>query len=114
MSRKRDAAHIGVIRTISNRKVRVMTLEHTELSTLISDADLAELHAITAAVQDSTDKIKELHPAYSWRWTDEIICRGCGDSLEIPLLTSTTPVADQVFADHQQFHLQHMLNQYHQ
>lgn len=88
-----------------------MTLEYTELSTLVSDADLAELHAISATVRDGMAKIKEYHPAYSWRWTDEIVCRGCGDSLEIPFMNSTNPVADRVFADHQQFHLQHMLNE---
>lgn len=88
-----------------------MTLEQTELSNLVSEADLAELDSLAAAVSDGMDRIKELHPAYNWKWTDEIVCRGCGDSLEIPLLRSTTPVADLVFADHQQFHLQHMLNE---
>ncbi|MET4143882.1 hypothetical protein [Arthrobacter sp. UYCo732] len=87
-----------------------MTLEHTELSTLVSTADLADLSSLAAVVHDATARIKEYHPAYSWKWTDEIVCRGCGDSLEIPFLTSTKPVADRVFADHQQFHLQHMLN----
>ena len=88
-----------------------MTLERTELSDLVSDADLAELSTIAAAVQDGMARIKELHPAYSWCWTDEIVCRGCEDRLEIPLHASTKPVADRVFADHQQFHLQHMLNE---
>lgn len=111
MSLKRDAAHISVIRTISNRKVGAMTLEHTELSSLVSDADLADLHAITEAVRDGMAKIKEYHPAYNWVWTDEIECRGCRDRLEIPPLKSTSPVADRVFEDHQQFHLQHMLNE---
>lgn len=88
-----------------------MTLEHTELSNLFSEADFAELHALADAVQDATVRIKKLHPAYNWCWTDEIECRGCGDRLEIPIRTSTKPVADRVFADHQQFHLGHMLNE---
>lgn len=87
-----------------------MTLEHTELSNLFSEADFAELQDLEKAVHDATARIKEYHPGYSWCWTDEIECRGCGDRLEIPLLFSTKPVADRVFADHQQFHLGHMLN----
>lgn len=89
-----------------------MTLEHIELSNLVSDVDLADLQDITAAVSDCMARIKEHHPAYSWCWTDEIVCRGCRDRLEIPLMASTKPVADRVFADHQQFHLGHMLNEH--
>jgi hypothetical protein len=87
-----------------------MTLERIELSTLFSESDFAEFQALAYAVQECTVRIQEVHPAYSWRRTDEIVCRGCGDRLEIPILTSTKPVADRVFADHQQFHLGHMLN----
>jgi hypothetical protein len=88
-----------------------MTIENTELSNLVSEADLAELNALSAAVWQGMERIKEWHPGYSWRWTDEIVCRGCGDPLEIPFTKSTNAVADRVFADHQQFHLQHLLNE---
>lgn len=90
-----------------------MTLEQTDLSTLVSDADLAELHSRATVVRDGMAQVREAHPGYNWAWTDEIRCRGkeCGASLDIPLLRSNTSVADRVFADHQQKHLQLILNE---
>ncbi|TSE15673.1 hypothetical protein B1A87_006925 [Arthrobacter sp. KBS0703] len=64
MRLKRDAAHISVKSTISvTEGLGAMTLEHTELSSLVSEADLAELASLAAAVSDGMDRIKELHPA---------------------------------------------------
>lgn len=90
-----------------------MTLEQTDLSTLVSDADLTELHTRATAVRDGMTQVQAAHPGYNWAWTDEIRCRGkeCGASLDIPPLRSNTTFADNVFADHQQKHLQLILNE---
>jgi hypothetical protein len=55
-----------------------MTLEYTELTDLVSDADLAELHALAAAVSDGMENdsrfsmriwCRESFAARPWRRT---------------------------------------------
>lgn len=86
-----------------------MTIEHTDLSSLVSQADLAELRSRATAVRNAMAAVKELHGIYNWCATDEIKCRGCGERLEIPYLRSTNQVADRVLAEHQQAQLQLLL-----
>lgn len=89
-----------------------MTIEHTDLRTVVSEADLLDLRSLTSAATAGMATVKELHPGYSWVWTDEIRCWGkeCNASLYIPPLTSTSAVAGRVFADHQQKDLQRILS----
>lgn len=89
-----------------------MTIEHTDLRTVVSEADLLDLRSLTSAATAGMATVKELHPGYNWVWTDEIRCWGkeCNASLYIPPLTSTSTVAGRVFADHQQKELQRILN----
>lgn len=89
-----------------------MTIEHADLRSTVSEADLMDLRSLASATTAGVATVKELHPGYSWVWTDEIRCWGkeCNASLDIPPLTSTNAVADRVFADHQQTELQRILS----
>lgn len=90
-----------------------MTLEHTELSTLVGDELIAQLHASATAVTEGMDRVLQQHPGYAWVWTDQIRCRGndCGQDLEIPLLKSTKITADRIFEAHRSEHLNAFLKE---
>lgn len=90
-----------------------MTLEHTELSTLVGDELIAQLHASATAVTEGMDRVLQQHPGYAWVWTDQIRCRGndCGQDLEIPLLKSTQITEDRIFEAHRSAHLNAFLKE---
>lgn len=72
-----------------------------EIGTGLSNEDAAHFAAKTEAITSAMQRVRERHAAYSWVWTDEIRCRGCNASLEIPVLASTSVSADKAFQAHQ-------------
>lgn len=86
-----------------------MTIEHTDIVSVLSSADMADLQLRAAQLQDAMDAVAKAHGAYNWVWTDEIACRGCGARLEIPLLKSTNAVADSALERHRQEQLRVLL-----
>ncbi|GAB5077143.1 hypothetical protein [Arthrobacter sp. AD-310] len=72
-----------------------------EIGSSLSNEDAAHFAAKAEAITTAMQQVRDLHPAYSWVWTDEIRCRGCNASLEIPLLASTNANADKALAAHQ-------------
>ncbi|MDQ0823621.1 Ni,Fe-hydrogenase I small subunit [Arthrobacter sp. V4I6] len=72
-----------------------------EIGTSLSNEDAAHFAAKTEAIIAAMQRVREQHAAYSWVWTDEIRCRGCSASLDIPLLASTNANADKAFQAHQ-------------
>jgi hypothetical protein len=75
----------------------------------LSNEDAEHFAAKTAAITSAMREVRELHAAYSWVWTDEIRCRGCNASLEIPILASTNANADKALAAHQAAELDALL-----
>lgn len=80
-----------------------------EIGSGLSNEDAAHFAARTAAITTAMQRIQERHPAYSWVWTDEIRCRGCNASLDIPMLASTDANADKAFQAHQSAQLDALL-----
>jgi hypothetical protein len=72
-----------------------------EIGSGLSNEDAAHFAAKTEAVTIAMQRVQEEHAAYSWAWTDEIRCRGCNTSLDIPILASTKANADKAFQAHQ-------------
>jgi hypothetical protein len=72
-----------------------------EIGSSLSNEDAAHFAAKTAAITIAMQCVREGHPAYSWVWTDEIRCRGCNATLDIPILASTNANADRAFQAHQ-------------
>ncbi|WP_258805896.1 hypothetical protein [Pseudarthrobacter sp. NS4] len=72
-----------------------------EIGTSLSNEVAAHFAARTQAITEAMQWVQERHAAYSWVWTDEIRCRGCNASLDIPLLESTNAKADKAFQAHQ-------------
>lgn len=75
----------------------------------LSNEDAAHFAAKTNVITTAMQRVRESHPAYSWVWTDEIRCRGCNASLEIPILASTNANADKAFQAHQSAQLDALL-----
>ncbi|WP_104044878.1 hypothetical protein [Arthrobacter sp. ZGTC412] len=80
-----------------------------EIGSSLSNEDAAHFAAKTAAITTAMQRVRERHPAYSWVWTDEIRCRGCNASLDIPILASTNANADRAFQAHQAAQLDALL-----
>ena len=80
-----------------------------EIGSSLSNEDAEHFAAQTAAITIAMQQVRELHSAYSWVWTDEIRCRGCNASLEIPILASTNANADKALAAHQAAQLDALL-----
>jgi Ni,Fe-hydrogenase I small subunit len=80
-----------------------------EFGTSLNNEDAAHLAATTEAITSAMQRVREQHAAYSWVWTDEIRCRGCNASLDIPLLASTKMNADKAFQEHQAVQLDALL-----
>ncbi|WP_104043916.1 hypothetical protein [Arthrobacter sp. ZGTC412] len=72
-----------------------------EIGTSLSGEDAAHFAAKTETITAAMRRVQEWHAAYSWVWTDEIRCRGCNASLDIPMLASTNANADKAFQAHQ-------------
>jgi hypothetical protein len=71
-----------------------------EIGSSLSNEDAAHFAARTEAITTAMQQVRERHAAYSWVWTDEIRCRGCNASLDIPVLASTSVNADKAFEAH--------------
>jgi Ni,Fe-hydrogenase I small subunit len=71
-----------------------------EIGSSLSNEDAAHLAARAAAITTAMQRAEERHSGYSWVWTDEIRCRGCNASLDIPVLASTNANADKAFQSH--------------
>jgi hypothetical protein len=80
-----------------------------EIGNSLSNEDADHFAAKTAAITSGMQQVRDLHAAYSWVWTDEIRCRGCNASLEIPILASTNANADKALAAHQAAELDALL-----
>ncbi|MET1086762.1 MAG: hypothetical protein ABWY04_06530 [Arthrobacter sp.] len=80
-----------------------------EIGSGLSNEDAAHFAARTAVITTAMQRIQELHAGYSWVWTDEIRCRGCNASLDIPVLASTNANADKAFQTHQAAQLDALL-----
>lgn len=80
-----------------------------EIGTSLSNEDAAHFAAKTEAITSAMQRVRESHAAYSWAWTDEIRCRGCNASLDIPPLASTNVTADKIFQAHQSAQLDALL-----
>ncbi|MFJ6158568.1 hypothetical protein ACIQF8_14825 [Pseudarthrobacter sp. NPDC092184] len=80
-----------------------------EIGTSLSNEDAAHFAAKTEAITSAMQRVRERHAAYSWVWTDEIRCRGCNASIDIPLLASTNASADKAFQAHQSAQLDALL-----
>lgn len=72
-----------------------------EIGSSLSNEDAAHFAAETEAITTAMQQVRAQHAAYSWVWTDEIRCRGCNASLDIPILASTKANADKAFQAHQ-------------
>jgi Ni,Fe-hydrogenase I small subunit len=84
---------------------------NAEIGSLFSDEESTAFAAQAEAITSAMEDVAERHPAYSWVWTDEIRCRGCSASLEIPLLASTAANADKAFQAHVSAELDTLLNE---
>ncbi|MBX7444944.1 MULTISPECIES: hypothetical protein [unclassified Arthrobacter] len=80
-----------------------------EIGSGLSDGDAAHFAAKTEVITTAMQRVQESHPAYSWVWTDEIRCRGCNASLDIPFIASTNANADRAFKAHQSAQLDYLL-----
>jgi hypothetical protein len=80
-----------------------------EIGSSLSNEDAAHFAAKTEVITTAMQRVREAHAAYSWAWTDEIRCRGCNASLDIPLLASTIANADKAFQAHQAAQLDALL-----
>ncbi|ADX71299.1 hypothetical protein Asphe3_00800 [Pseudarthrobacter phenanthrenivorans Sphe3] len=80
-----------------------------EIGTSLSNEDAAHFAAKTEAITSAMQRVREQHAAYSWVRTDEIRCRGCSASLDVPRLASTKASADKAFQAHQSAQLDALL-----
>jgi hypothetical protein len=80
-----------------------------EIGSGLSNEDTAHFAARTAEITTAMQLVQQRHAAYSWVWTDEIRCRGCNASLDIPVLASTNANADKAFQAHQSAQLDALL-----
>lgn len=80
-----------------------------EIGSSLSNEDAAHFAAKTEVITATMQQVRALHAAYSWVWTDEIRCRGCNASLDIPILASTNANADKALAAHQAAELDALL-----
>lgn len=80
-----------------------------EIGSGLSNEDASHFAARTAAITTAMQLVRERHAGYSWVWTDEIRCRGCSASLDIPVLASTNANADKAFQAHQAAQLDALL-----
>ncbi|WP_458781264.1 hypothetical protein [Arthrobacter sp. D3-16] len=80
-----------------------------EIGSSLSNEDAAHFAAKTEAITTAMQQVQAQHAAYSWVWTDEIRCRGCNASLDIPILASTNANADKALQAHQSAQLDALL-----
>ena len=80
-----------------------------EIGTSLSDEDAAHFAAKKAAITAAMQRVQDQHAAYSWVWTDEIRCRGCSASIDVPPLASADANADKAFRAHQSARLDALL-----
>ncbi|TNB70487.1 hypothetical protein FHJ30_15390 [Arthrobacter sp. BB-1] len=80
-----------------------------EIGSRLSNEDAAHFAAETEAITTAMQHVRAQHAAYSWVWTDEIRCRGCNASLNIPILASTNLNADKALQAHQSAQLDALL-----
>lgn len=71
-----------------------------EFGNIISSADAQHLAATADKVTSAMHQVEQHHTDYSWVRTDEIRCRGCRASLDVPVLASNKTNADLAFERH--------------
>lgn len=71
------------------------------IGSILSNEDAEHFSAAADRINTAMQQVEQEHNDYSWVHTDEIRCRGCRASLDVPRLASNKANADLAFERHQ-------------
>lgn len=79
-----------------------MSIQISDLTTLVGDQAVAELAAKEAAVTAAVFQVEQEHPGYSYSYSTEIRCNawGCGRFMDIKVGPGHNNAATEAFAAH--------------
>ncbi|QOT19590.1 hypothetical protein [Paenarthrobacter sp. YJN-5] len=79
-----------------------MSIEISDLTTLVGDTAVAELAAREEAVRAAVRQVEHEHPGYSYSYSTEIRCNawGCGRYMDIKVGKGHQNAAPEAFAAH--------------
>ena len=91
-----------------------MSIEISDLTTLVGDTAVAELAAREAAVTAAVRQVEQEHPGYSYSYSTEIRCNawGCGRFMEIKVGKGHNNAAAEAFAAHRAERVDALLNEW--